>query len=619
MAIKITDNQMEIMLNIIGAVESGGQVYGKRRYDAYAEAYANTSTEVSITIGAFQEYYWHAKDLLKEILNNYPVVFRKYDNAKIEEDLKISDWKGYSPSKTSLKAKAIINIINSAEGRKIQDERAKRLIQTYVDYAETLGVTNIDSLLMCANFVHQGGKSACKRIISKTKKPYTLDNIYAACQTDTGNQVGAYKSRQKMVYNSLKKYLSNDKNSNGGGNMAITEKTITICGHGSGAPSTKNLYSYNSKRYSSIASNGVRKGLVCVLRLKALTEEGRANFAKTYKTILGRNIYNQSLRSYVYKTYNGKYYSDCSSSICATFKKIGYNVPLLNTAGMYNSSLFEKVSVKIENGHIKNPEVLKVGDCLMYAGSDPKRPKQIGHVEAVYIIDGLSSSTSSSNSTSVISIGSNGSDVKELQENLNKLGYDCGIIDGDFRTKTDNAVRKFQKDNGLDVDGQVGNATKAKIKECLEKLNSSNSTAIISNNISKGQKWLNNNYSDIIKKATGKILEIDGCYGNHSRWAALAVWKDLMNRKYDATFTVSNQNFGDSCKIFAKNATVKQGVSGTFTYLCQFILSARGFYKENINGKCEASTVLAIKAFQKAAGLAADGECGKDTWFKLFN
>lgn len=28
--------QLEILTNIIGAVESGGQVYGKRRYEAYA-------------------------------------------------------------------------------------------------------------------------------------------------------------------------------------------------------------------------------------------------------------------------------------------------------------------------------------------------------------------------------------------------------------------------------------------------------------------------------------------------------------------------------------------------------------------------------------------------------
>lgn len=164
----------------------------------------------------------------------------------------------------------------------------------------------------------------------------------------------------------------------------MTESLIVCCGHGSGTPSKKNLSSYNASRYSSIASNGVRKGLVCVRRLKALTDAKRKEFHDTYAKIIGRNTYSQGLRDYVYTPYNGKYYSDCSSSICATFAKIGYPVPLLNTAGMYQSALFEDVPVVIAAGHIMNPEALKVGDILLYAGSDPSRPRQIGHVEAVY-------------------------------------------------------------------------------------------------------------------------------------------------------------------------------------------------------------------------------------------
>ena len=81
----------------------------------------------------------------------------------------------------------------------------------YVKEAAALGVTYMDAKMMCANFRHQGGASAVKRILAKTAKPYTLDHLYAACQTDTGNQVGAYKSRQKMVYNALKTHITNYK------------------------------------------------------------------------------------------------------------------------------------------------------------------------------------------------------------------------------------------------------------------------------------------------------------------------------------------------------------------------------------------------------------------------
>ena len=178
MAIKITDQQMEVLINIIGAVETGGQVYGKRRYDDYTNAYTNSSAEDSITIGAFQEFKWHAKNLLQEIKDTYPTVFNKYDNADLASDLKKSSWSGYNPSKSSAKAKAIVKIISSDEGKKIQDIRIVRLLKQYIAYAESLGVSDIDALFVCANYIHQGGESACKRIIGKTPKPYTLDNLY---------------------------------------------------------------------------------------------------------------------------------------------------------------------------------------------------------------------------------------------------------------------------------------------------------------------------------------------------------------------------------------------------------------------------------------------------------
>lgn len=55
--------------------------------------------------------------------------------------------------------------------------------------------------------------------------------------------------------------------------------------------------------------------------------------------------------------------------------------------------------------------------------------------------------------------GMKGDDVKRLQEELKALGYDPGPIDGDFGDKTEKAVRKFQEEKGLTVDGVVGKNT----------------------------------------------------------------------------------------------------------------------------------------------------------------
>ena len=224
---KYTQSQMNILIKIIAAVETGGQVYGQARYDDYTPAYANCSNETSCTIGAFQEYGNLAKELLREILNTYPSTFRKYDNAGIESDLKRTSWTGYncySPARGSAKAKAIQAIISSSDGIKVQNSRVQKQMESHIAFAQKQGVSDVDALFMCANFIHQGGQSACTRILKKTQKPYTLDHLYTACKTDTGNQVGAYKTRQQKVYGWLKEKISNkntsNNNSQGSDNMS---------------------------------------------------------------------------------------------------------------------------------------------------------------------------------------------------------------------------------------------------------------------------------------------------------------------------------------------------------------------------------------------------------------
>ena len=58
-----------------------------------------------------------------------------------------------------------------------------------------------------------------------------------------------------------------------------------------------------------------------------------------------------------------------------------------------------------------------------------------------------------------MSVGSKGVQVKALQEKLTGLGYRTGPIDGDFGPRTEQAVRGFQRANGLSVDGIAGRQT----------------------------------------------------------------------------------------------------------------------------------------------------------------
>lgn len=59
----------------------------------------------------------------------------------------------------------------------------------------------------------------------------------------------------------------------------------------------------------------------------------------------------------------------------------------------------------------------------------------------------------------VSKFGSSGNEVKQIQTKLKNWGYYNGTIDGVYGSKTTSAVKKFQKSNGLTVDGIAGTAT----------------------------------------------------------------------------------------------------------------------------------------------------------------
>lgn len=236
------------------------------------------------------------------------------------------------------------------------------------------------------------------------------------------------------------------------------------------------------------------------------TAEKRATVVKKYEEILGRNKYSQPKRSYAFKKYSdGKYYSDCSSSIALAYKYAGY--PFYdnggsynpNTVGMYTANSLKEVPVAIKNGVIQNPEILRLGDMLLFAGTDTSRKYAgyVGHVEMVGKISGTKitlyghgSGTpratemnaycqkrySSKTSTGLghkglikvvrfftdegddgihLSRGYAGDAVKKLQQNLMKLGYKLPKYgaDGDFGSETETALKEFQKDYGLTVNG----------------------------------------------------------------------------------------------------------------------------------------------------------------------
>ena len=74
--------------------------------------------------------------------------------------------------------------------------------------------------------------------------------------------------------------------------------------------------------------------------------------------------------------------------------------------------------------------------------------------------------------------GSKGSEVIELQKKLVQLGYGVGAVDGRFGAKTEAALRSFQKDHGLRVDGLAGSQTIKELKRLTGQSTNASGTVI---------------------------------------------------------------------------------------------------------------------------------------------
>ncbi len=120
-----------------------------------------------------------------------------------------------------------------------------------------------------------------------------------------------------------------------------------------------------------------------------------------------------------------------------------------------------------------------------------------------------------------IGYGSQGDEVKELQTQLNKNGYNLSV-DGKFGPETQKAVKAYQKAKGLSVDGVVGSNTWGAL---LGSGNSLNSSA------TSGSDIKTNPYTkvDLTPYDGGFQLSDTGKAAQDKADKAYTVWQDYLN------------------------------------------------------------------------------------------
>ena len=164
-------------------------------------------------------------------------------------------------------------------------------------------------------------------------------------------------------------------------------------------------------------------------------------------------------------------------------------------------------------------------------------------------------SETSNSSNSTLKKGSKGEEVKKLQKRLNELGYGL-TVDGDFGQKTENAVKDFQGNNGLSVDGVVGEKT-------WKKLNSKNAVGngkgIFSadpNAVSGGSTSSGNSGNSGGGKGSSKenaihnksIFDLKWRYGNNNAYTYIGnTSKDLTTEAFKEYF--KNSGYGRDTKL----------------------------------------------------------------------
>lgn len=545
----MNNNNLNVLANIIGAVETGGQVYGHRRYNDYTPPYKNTENEHTITLGWAQNYGNEAEKLISLIYHTDTANFLRLDTATPSISSMLGkNWEVMRWNPNESQKKALVDIISSDVGKQCQDYLFINLMEKFISDCNYTYTTDIYAQMMYCEVRHLGGKGAADRIFNRCKKNYSVNNILECLNPKYADLVkykepvehSKFWSRHKKCAEFIKMFAKPEGNTMNNLERAKTLLYQPLNEVMTGYTPTGKQYFVEAgawyktpKRGDIVYFYSSSKGRVGHVGIVEEVDEA-IKYIYTIEGNTSSTMYNENGGCVARHTYDYRH-------VGGSYKINGFGRPN-----------FEGVGITV--------------DEFIDAAA-----KEIGYLEK---------RSPSNLDNKVLNVGSN---------NYQKYQRDVGAGNGDYWCQ-------------YFVDAVA-------LYACSNKLG----------NIATGQKWLNDHYADILNTYCGSLLDVDDEYGPKSRWAALAVWKYLTNTSVGVDLNPSNKNFADGCKKYANLVAINRGSKNDFVYICQFILSAKGFYKLELDGIAGNGTIDAIKEFQKSRGLEADGSCGANTWYELFN
>jgi peptidoglycan hydrolase-like protein with peptidoglycan-binding domain len=233
----------------------------------------------------------------------------------------------------------------------------------------------------------------------------------------------------------------------------------------------------------------------------------------------------------------------------------------------------------------------------------------------------------------LLKVGSQGTSVRKLQVRLAELGYYSGGADGIYGTSTESAVKAFQRNNGLSGDGQAGEQTQKKLYGSSAKSaprpvatadpNATRSLSIgMEGNDVYGvqRRLIDLNYLNGVA---------DGVFGMETQAAVRAFQANNgLNADGVAGLNTLKRLIAKSAKAAKATATatpapgasaLREGDAGQAVYELQERLYDLNYYSGRVDGRFGPNTAAALRAFQLANGLTADGIAGAATQKALFS
>ena len=218
-------------------------------------------------------------------------------------------------------------------------------------------------------------------------------------------------------------------------------------------------------------------------------------------------------------------------------------------------------------------------------------------------------------------MGDRGSQVTRLQVKLIDLGYLTGPADGIFGSQTDAAVRGFQRDKGLTVDGIVGvntwNALDAAVvtppgaRPVLKEGDTGSDVTLLQEKLKIAGVFPGTVTGSFGPETTQAVQQFqrnnnlvpDGIVGP-------LTWEALMSQTTAPPPPPGPLPGG-------ARPVLRQGDEGEWVEYLQRELKTLMYYTGAVNGIFGQSTAVAVKAFQDVNRLTPDGIVGRNTWFAL--